>query len=307
MMYDLIIVGGGPAGLTAGLYAARRNLSVLLFEKGMAGGQMLLTPEIENYPGFDKISGGELAVLMKEQAEKSGVQIKTEDITSFELSGDIKKAMSGETSYSARALILANGGEYRKLGAKNEEKYTGRGVSYCATCDAPFFRGRVVAVVGGGNKAVSDALYLSEIAEKVYLIHRRDTLRAEEANQKKLLEKGVEFVLNSEVEEFRGEVLLDTLVLRGMKTDGSKTLEVNGAFICIGTVPKSKVALAAGINADPNGFIVVDNEQKTNIPGVYAAGDVTGGVMQISTAIGEGCKAALSAYGYVKSPYWSEK
>ncbi|MBU4201960.1 MAG: thioredoxin-disulfide reductase [Candidatus Altiarchaeales archaeon] len=298
-MYDLVIVGAGPAGISAGIYAVRRSLKTIILEKASVGGQMLLTNEIENWPGFEMISGSDLAGRMESHAKKLGVEIKTGEVIGMNLDGDVKKLTTRDGEHETKAVIIATGGQHRKLGIKGEDEFAGKGVSYCATCDAPFFKGKTVAVVGGGNIAAEDALYLSEVASKVYLVHRKDSLRAEEAIQERLKEKGVEFILNSEVEEILGENFVNSIKLKG-----GKTLEVNGVFISIGIVPSTTMAKAAGVELDDKGYVKVNREQETSVPGVFAAGDVTGGVMQISTAVGEGCIAALSAYKHVKKPYW---
>lgn len=299
-MYDLIIIGAGPAGISAGIYAIRRGLKTVILEKASVGGQMLLTNEIENWPGFEMISGSDLAGRMESHVKKLGVEVKAEEVIGMSLDGDVKKVATREKEYETRAVIIATGGQHRKLGIKGEGEFAGKGVSYCATCDAPFFKDKAVAVVGGGNIAAEDSLYLSEIASKTYLIHRKDSLRAEEAIQEKLKKKGVEFILNSEIEEILGEKFVNSI-----KIKGGKTLKVDGVFISIGIVPSTTMTKGAGVELDEKGYVKVNREQETNVPGVFAAGDVTGGVMQISTAVGEGCIAALSAYKHVKKPYWS--
>lgn len=303
MIYDLIIIGAGPAGLSSGIYAARRKLKTLIIEKDLPGGQMLLTSDIQNYPGFSKISGNELAERMENQVKEFGVEIANVEATKLDIKGNMKDITTDEGEYEGKSIVLATGSSYKKLGVKGEMEFTGRGVSYCATCDAPFFKGKIVAVIGGGNSAISNAIYLSEIAERVYLIHRREQLRAEEARQKELKEKGVELILNSTVEEILGENLVNSIKIKDTKNE-TKKIDVNGVFISIGTVPNSGLAKEAGVDLDEKGFIKINKNQETNIEGVFAAGDVTGGVMQISTAIGEGCIAALSAYRYVRKPYW---
>lgn len=299
-MYDVIIIGAGPAGLSAGIYAVRRGLSTLIFEKKMIGGQLLLIREIENYPGFSSIVGEDLAAKMTEQAKRLGAEFVMEEVTGMHLSEETKKIKTTEEEYSAKSVIIATGGEYMKLNVPGENELIGRGVSFCATCDGPFFRNRVVAVVGGGNKAVADALYLSELAKKTYLIHRRDTLKAEETNQRKLAAKGVEILFNTVVEEILGGPLLKAVKVRNVKTNKQDEIQVDGLFVSIGIIPKTEMMKKSGIEVDEKGFIKVDRNQQTNIPGVFAAGDVTGGVMQITTAVGEGCVAALSAYNYIK-------
>jgi thioredoxin reductase (NADPH) len=306
-MHDVIIIGGGPAGLAAGIYAVRRGLTTLIIEKKMPGGQLLTIKEIENYPGFGVILGEELAARMTEQAKRLGVEIVMDEAMEMELHGEVKTIKAHDKEYAAKAVILAMGGEYTRLGVKGERKLTGRGVSFCATCDGPFFKNRVIAVVGGGNKAVGDALYMSEIAKKTYLIHRRDTLRAEETNQEKLKEHGVELLLDTVIEEIVGGPLVTSIKTKNVKTGKVHELPVDGVFVSIGVLPKTEVEEKAGVAVSEKGFIKVDRDQQTNISGVFAAGDVTGGVMQITTAVGDGCVAALSAYSYIKKPDWKRK
>jgi thioredoxin reductase (NADPH) len=299
-MHDVIIIGGGPAGLAAGIYAIRRGLSTLVIEKKMPGGQLLLIKEIENYPGFGVIVGEELAARMTEQAKRLGVEFVMEEAVDMSFNDKAKKIKTLENEYSAKAVIIAKGGEYLKLGILGEKELTGRGVSFCAVCDGPFFKNRVIAVVGGGNKAVGDAIYLSGMAKKTYLIHRRDTLRAEETNQTKLAEYGVELILDTIVEEVVGGPLVRSIKLKNVKTGEKRELCVDGVFISIGILPKTEVEKKNGIAVDEKGFIKVGRNQETSVCGVYAAGDITGGVMQITTAVGDGCVAALSAYKHIK-------
>jgi len=303
-MYDVIIIGGGPGGMTAAIYAAKRELKTLLIEKGPFGGYMLLTNNIENYPGFLKVSGSELSEKMEEQVRSLRVDIVSDEATKLHLEGNVKKVDTVEGTYEGKAIILAVGGGHKKLEVKGEKEYTGRGVSYCSTCDAPFYKGKTVAIVGGGNSAISDALYLSDVAKKVYLIHRREALRAEESRQAELRKRGVDILLNTGIDGIIGDKLVNAIQIRDLVDNQVKRLSVDGVFISIGTVPHSELAKYAGVKLDDKNFIKVDRNQETNVEGVFAAGDVTGGVLQISTAVGEGCIAALSAYKYVKKPYW---
>lgn len=307
VMYDLVIIGAGPAGLCAGIYAARRELKILVIEKGMAGGQMALAPEIGNWPGIQSVPGIELASRMEEHAKSLGVEFKAARVTGLVLDGEVKKVLLGGESVECKALIIATGGEHRQIGVEGEKEFTGRGISYCATCDGPLFRDKTIAVVGGGNTAVEDAVYLSDIARKVYIIHRRDMFRAEESRVELMQDKGVVEVLDSVVESFHGDKLLKSVKVRNVKSGGISVLDVDGVFVSIGVNPSSGIAVESGVGLDDSGFINVDRDMRTSIDGVYAAGDVTGGVLQVATAVGEGCVAALSAYDYIKQPYWAKK
>ncbi|MCF2136865.1 MAG: thioredoxin-disulfide reductase [Candidatus Thorarchaeota archaeon] len=301
--WDLIIVGAGPAGMTSAIYGARYGMKTLLLESKVAGGAQATSPGIENYPGFNFIPGMELAEKMKEQALKSGATIK--EIT--EVSSISKDEATEEFTivtkrgeYKAKAIVLAMGGEYRKLGVPGEKEYTGRGVSYCATCDGPLFRGKTVAVVGGGNTAVTEALYLSEIVGKTYLIHRRDELRAEKALQDQILASNVEILWDTVVKEIKGEQLVTHIVIENVKSGEQKELPTDGVFMALGIVPSSEVAKEFGVKVNGRGEIITDKKQATNIPGIYAAGDVTDTMKQVVVACGNGAIAADSAYEYVR-------
>lgn len=307
--WELVIIGAGAAGLTAGLYGARSGLKTLIVEEKMAGGTTADAPVIENYPGFISINGQELVKKMVEQCERFGAEIRQlEKVEKLELDGG-KKVVTNRGVYEASAVIIATGTHHRKLGVPGEEKFSGRGVSYCVVCDAPFFKDKRVLVVGGGNSAAITALYLSEIASTVKLAHRRGQLRAEEALTRELEKKeNVEILWNTEVKEIRGDTLVKEAVLYNNKTDETWNLEVDGIFIQVGEAPNSEFAEKAGIRVDEAGYIVVDTRQRTNKEGVYAAGDVTNRpVKQIGTAVGEGIIAATDAYGYIRRPYYYKK
>lgn len=303
--WELIILGAGPAGLAAGLYASRSGLETLLLEAAIPGGLALEAPMIENYPGFpDGLPGQELASKMVEQCEAAGAEIRyPERVLRLRLG---EKPLIVETErgvYDVEALIIALGTRHRWLGVPGEERLQGKGVSYCALCDGPLYRGRQVAVIGGGNAAAIEALHLSEIASEVKLIHRRSTLRAERAIVEALEARGVELLLDAIVEEIRGEEAVESLLLRV----GDKPLElkVDAVFVSIGQEPNSELAREAGVAVDERDYIIVDEMQRTNIRGVYAAGDVTNRpYKQIGTAVGQGITAALEAYGYVRKPYY---
>ena len=305
--WDLIIVGGGPAGLTAGIYGARSGLRTLVLEANLPGGLVAEAAVIENYPGFPEgISGSELGARMREHCENAGAEIRNlEGVQEMALTGEAKRLKTENGTYSAASVILATGTQHRHLGVPGEEEFRGRGVSYCAVCDGPFFRDKEVVVVGGGNGAAIDALFLSNLPSKVMLVHRRSALRAEAALVEEMRENGVEFLLEKEVREIRGDDVVRGVVLYDNRTGELSEVEADGVFIEVGEVPKSEVAKEAGVELDERGYIVVDSRQRTNIEGVYAAGDVTTCPhKQIGTAIGHGVIAAIEAYGYVMRPYY---
>ncbi len=291
---DLIIVGCGPGGMTAGLYAARMGLNAVLLEAGICGGRMMNAWEIENYPGYDKISGGDLAMKMKAQAENAGAEIR--EMTSaeeFNFSDPIKKVVTtdGEEIH-APAVILAMGACDVELGVPGESEYHGRGISYCATCDGPLYRGKIVVVVGGGNTAAMDALFLANIVEKVYVVHRRDKLRAEKAYADRLMElPNVEILWDTVMTEVLGTEGVTGAKLRNKKTDKEWTLNADGVFIAVGCTPNSSFCEPVGVDLDDEGNILVDSHQQTNIAGVYAVGDITGEPRQIVRACGDAVKA----------------
>lgn len=299
-IYDLIIIGAGPAGLTAGIFAGRRNLKTLIIGEAL-GGQMALAHVVENYPGIEIMTGMKLAEIMKKQAEKFGCEIKFEKVVDMELKGDTKKIKTSEAEYSAKAVILATGAQHRKLNVEGEEKFLGKGVSYCVSCDGPLFKGKRVAVIGGSDSAIKSALYLSEICKEVFLIHRRGELRAEEANQEKLRKSKVKIVWNTVVEKIEGKNMVEKLILKNVETGKASNLPIDGIFIEVGMVPTTEIAKKSGIATDQNNFIMTNKKQETNIPGVYAAGDVTGAVPQITVAVGDGATAATQAYFFLKS------
>lgn len=305
--WELIIIGAGPAGLAAGIYATRSGLKTLILEEKIAGGTTADAPSIENYPGFQTISGLELAQKMTEHARNAGVEIhEFENVTGLDLKGDMKLVRTSKMTYETKAVIIASGSHYRQLGVPGEEQFRGRGVSYCGLCDGPLFKGKRVLVVGGGNSALITTLYLGGIASEVKLIHRKDSFRAEEALVKALKEKqNVEALLNTEVKEVRGEKLVNKAILFNNKTKETKELLVDGIFVQVGEDPNSQLAKDAGVLIGEDGYILIDILQKTNMSGVYAAGDVTNHpVKQVGTAVGQGITAATEAYGYVRRPYY---
>jgi len=305
--WELVIIGAGVAGLTAGIYGARSGLKTLILEEKVPGGAAADAPLIENYPGFPQgISGMELTERMVKQAEKMGVEIhQLERVIKLDIKTKEKKVKTDKAVYTAAALIIASGSHHKKLGIPGEEEFRGRGVSYCAVCDGAFFKGRRVIVIGGGNSAAVSAIYLSNIASNVKLIHRRSQLRAEEALLNALHDRNVEIVWNTEVREIRGNTKVETIVLFNNKTGKISELEVDGVFIQVGEKPNSQFAQEAGVKVDKDGYIIVDSRQRTNLEGVYAAGDVTAcPVKQIGTAVGQAIVAANEAFGYIKRPYY---
>lgn len=302
-MRDLIIVGAGPAGLTAGLYAARARLDVVLFEKMSPGGQVLLTDIVENYPGFPEgISGFELMDRMKRQAESFGLSIEMREVLSFRFDPDLKAVMTDKGEEQAKSVILACGATPRKLGIPGEEQLTGKGVSYCATCDGPFYRDQEVAVIGGGDTAVEEALFLTKFATRVYLIHRRDQLRATKVLQERVMANDkVEIIWDTIPQRILGQNGVEAVELKNVKTSQLSTLNVQGIFVFIGYEPNTQ--LVKGIlDLDKLGFIRTNAEMETSVAGVFAAGDIRSkNLRQISTAVGEGATAAFSAEKYLDS------
>lgn len=335
-MYDIAIIGGGTAGLTAAIYGQRAGKTTILFERMNYGGQIVNSPKVENYPGLPGISGSEFTMQLYEQAAALGCEFKQEEVLGIEnlssiskcaedaetgqipADGDVRKT-TGKTvsaagpvlevrtaaqTYECRSVILACGMEHRHLQVPGEDRLKGSGVSYCATCDGMFFRGRDVAVVGGGNTALQDAEFLSNYCKKVYLIHRRDTFRGEESLAKRLAGKeNVEFVLDTIVEEVLGGHMVEGLRLYNKKTKTRSELTVSGVFAAVGQVPKNE-PFVSFVETDESGFIVAGEDTKTSVPGVFAAGDCrTKAVRQLTTAAGDGTVAALAAVQYISETW----
>ncbi|MBW2522314.1 MAG: thioredoxin-disulfide reductase [Deltaproteobacteria bacterium] len=300
--YQLIILGGGPAGLTAGLYAARDRLKVLLLEKGAMGGQVLVTDWIDNYPGFPEgLSGSDLAEKMAAQAARFELETKIGNVVKVELSETVKRLTleSGE-EITSQALIICTGARPNKLSVPGEEELTGRGVSYCATCDGPFFRDQDIVVVGGGDTAIQEADFLTRFARKVRVVHRRDSLRATKVLQEKAFKnERIEFIWNSNVTAIEGDREVERIRLRD---NGGRETEIaaSGIFILIGTIPNSEVFPLEQLGADKYGFIITDEEMRTRIPGVMAAGDIRSkSVRQVINGAGEAAVAAIAAENYL--------
>ncbi|MFN3406351.1 MAG: thioredoxin-disulfide reductase [Caldimicrobium sp.] len=302
-IYDLVILGGGPAGLTAGLYAKRSYLQTLLIEKGPVGGQVLYTDLIENYPGFPEgISGYDLIERFKKQVEKFGLPIHYDEVVDFANFGDFKEIiLASGKKISTKALILALGAKPKVLNIPGEKEFTGKGVSYCAICDGPFYRDEEVAVVGGGNTALQEALFLTKFARKVFLIHRRESFRGTAILQERVLSNPkIEVLWPFMVEKIEGKDKVEKIIIRNLKEGQIQELRVSGIFIFIGLSPQTDW-LKGKIDLDENGFIIVDKEMRTNVPGVFACGDVVSKKFrQIINACGEGAVAALSAEEYIK-------
>ena len=293
-LYDVIVIGGGPGGYTAALYAARANLSVLVLEKLTPGGQMGTTDVIDNYPGFPEgIGGFDLAMQMKQGAERFGAETKLSEVTQVELKGSPKRVVTPEGTYQAHTVVLASGAHPRELGLPGERELRGRGVSYCATCDGMFYRGKTVAVVGGGNTAAADVLYLSRLCEKVYLIHRRDQLRASRVYLEPLKQaENVEILWDSQVTELLyGETLTGAKV-RHKKTGETRELSLDGLFLAVGQLPNTQL-FQGQVELDAAGYVVADETTRTNLPGVFAVGDLRQKPLrQVVTAAADGAVAA---------------
>ena len=305
-IYDVIIIGGGPAGLTSGIYTSRARLSTLLVEKLGIGGQASITDRIENYPGFiEGISGPELVHNMEEQAKSFGMRIAFGEVNRIDFSdkGNIKKVFVNNKPepYQCLSIIIAAGNEQRKLGVSGEAEYTGKGVSYCATCDGAFFRDLDIAVVGGGDMALEEAIFLTRFAKKIYIIHRRDRLRATKILQERAFsDNKIEFIFDSVVDEIFGQIMVDGVKVRNLKTGEKKDLQVNGVFVFIGLTPGLSF-LGNIVKRSEDDYIIVDKEMKTSREGVFACGDCCKkNLRQIVTACGDGATAAFSAQHYVE-------
>ncbi len=299
--YEVVIIGGGPAGLTAGLYTARAGLKSLLIERGAFGGQMFNAPLVENYPGFPEgVSGAELGALMHKQAAKYGLKTVTAEVTGVK-TGKPHRIITTGGSFEAEAVIIAAGSEYKRLGVPGEGTLVGHGVSYCATCDGFFFRKREVAVVGGGDAAITDALELTQHASKVYVIHRRDQLRAGEVLQKRAkAQPKIKFIWDTIVEGIVGGEVVKALQLRNVKTKQTSTLEVDGVFVAVGLKPNSQ-PFAKILKLTKTGHISTGETMATSVSGIFAAGDVRqSSARQIASAVGDGATAAKAAFSYLK-------
>ncbi len=300
--YDIAIIGGGSAGLSAGIYASRGGLKTVIFEKALVGGQIVLTTEVENYPGFEEsLSGFELIEKMKQQALKFGTEIREENVKALSMEGLCKIIETDESIYRAKTVVFAAGAHPRKLNVPGEDKFTGRGVSYCATCDGALYRNKIVAVIGGGDSAVEEAMFLTRFAQRVYIIHRRDQLRAVHAIQQRAKKNDkIQFVFDTVVQEINGDNQVESLTLFNRKTNTTSTIEVNGIFIYVGIIPNNEL-VESRVELDSQGFIKTDEEMHTNIPGFYAAGDIRSkSLRQVVTATNDGAIAAFNAEKWIE-------
>jgi thioredoxin reductase (NADPH) len=295
MDYELAIIGAGPAGYTAGIYASRAGIECIIFEKNQGGGLVNEAPIIENYTGFESIPGIELMNKMKQHAQKWVKIREFEEVLKLEKITEGVRLTTSQGIYKAKALLMCTGTEHRKLKVPGEEDLRGKGISYCATCDGFFFKNKKVLVVGGGNSALIEALYLHQIGCQVSLIHRRDVLRGEAALEQDMRNKGITIILNSVLEKIIGDTKVEKVQIQNVKTKKKTVLPIDGVFISIGEIPQSSLARNLDIALDEKGYIRVDHNQRTNIKGIYAAGDVAGGVKQIITACAQGAIAALTS------------
>lgn len=302
-MYDTLIIGSGPAGMTAALYAARSNLRVGILEQGAPGGQMNNTSDIENYPGYDHISGPELSLKMYEPLEKFKVENIYGIVQRVEDCGDYKRVYTEDTHYDTKTVIVATGAKHRLLGVAGEEEYTSRGVSYCAVCDGAFFRNQELLVVGGGDSAVEEAIYLTQFAKKVTIVHRRDQLRAQKILQERAFaNEKLDFIWDSVVREIQGnDIKVSNVVIENVKTGQVTNHDFGGVFIYVGLIPVTQMVSELGIT-NQEGWIVTDDQMKTSIPGIFAVGDVRQKQLrQITTAVGDGAIAGQGVYHYIES------
>ena len=296
--YDIIIIGAGPGGLTAGIYAGRQGTKNLIIDRDLAGGIGREVPEMENYPGFDKISGLELIEKMKSQATKNTELHEMENVEEItQTDGEYRFSVKTDKSqYQSKTIILATGSSHRHLEVKGEDEFLGKGVSYCATCDGFFFQGRDIIMVGGGNSALQEALYLNNLGANVTLIHRRDEFRAQKELQNNIKKANINTILNTTVEEIKGDMLVESVILKDTQTGDITEMPTNGVFISIGYVPHTELAKQLNVSLDNSGHIIINKDQKTNVDYVYAIGDVCIGLKQWIVACGEGAVAATSAF-----------
>jgi len=303
---DVVIVGGGPAGLVAGIYTVRSGLRTAVIERGPLGGQVAITPVVENYPGFTRVPGKTLVDITVSHALEYVQIFQGEEVVEI-IPGEPIRLITNRRRFLAKAVILATGASYRRLDVPGEARLTGRGVSYCATCDGPLFKGRRVLVVGGGNSALTEALHLFNIGVSVTIVHRRDRFRAQEHLTRTVVANEIPVLWNSEVKEIRGKERVSEVVLYNNETGKTSTIQTDGVFIAVGYTPTVDLAEKTGIELTADGFIKRDSHHRTNIAGIYSAGDVEGGYKQIITAMGQGAEAAISVFEDLMHPYWKEQ
>jgi len=304
MIYDVIIIGGGPAGLSAAIYSSRARMSTLIIEKAGCGGLIAITDNLENYPGFDKgINGFELTSKMEQQARTSGAEIIYGEVVAIETDETLKKVILTDKTYITKTIIIASGSSFKKLGVQGEEDFIGRGISFCATCDGPFFKNKEVAVIGGGNSALQEALFLTKFASKITLIHRRNEFRAAKILQERVAaEPKIKIVLDTVVEEITGTQTIEKIKVRNVNSSAAEEIPVDGVFIFIGWTPNTKFLMNNKIALDEKGYILTDEQMKTAIDGIYACGDVRKkSLRQVVTAVSDGATASVSAHHYIES------
>lgn len=300
--YEVIIIGGGPAGLTAGLYTSRSRLRTLLIESSIFGGQITTTELIENYPGFPQgITGAELGQLMEEQARRFGLEMVNQEVLEVKLEGEKKVVRTHEADYEAEVLIVSSGTEYRRLGIPGEEEFVGKGVSFCATCDGAFFQDSRIVVVGGGDSALTEALFLTKFAKEVTIIHRRDALRATKIYQERTFANPkIKFLWNSVMQEIKGDKMVQSILVRNVKTGEVKGFETEGVFLFVGIVPRTQF-LKGLVQMDDGGYVLTNEDCETSVKGIFAAGDCRKKLLrQITTAVGDGATAASAAEKYLE-------
>jgi len=300
---DLVIVGGGPAGLTAGIYAVRSGMKTAVIERDALGGQVALTPVVENYPGFTQVGGKTLVDIMVSHALEYVQIFQGEEVVDIQ-PGDPIVVQTSRRKFHTKSVMLATGASHKHLGVPGESRLSGRGVSYCSTCDGPLFTGKKVVMIGGGNSAVTEVLHLHNMGVDVALIHRRDSLRAQDFLVKNLEHNNIPVLWNTEVKEIRGEQRVEEILLYNNQTGEESVFETNGVFLAIGYIPEVKLAQKIGVELTDDGYIKRDDKHRTNIPGIYSAGDVEGGYKQIVTAAGQGSEAAMSIFEDLINPYW---
>lgn len=303
---DLVIIGAGPAGLTAGIYAARSGLKTVIIEKKIAGGQAAITPVVENWPGFSSIGGKQLMDMISKQARDYVPVIESEQVLEIKI-GKYLETITAKNWYVSKAIIIATGAEHRKLMVPGEQRLYDRGVSYCPTCDGFFFKGKTVVVVGGGNTAMTDALYLKSLGASITVFNRGEMFKGEQTLKDSISKEKIPVIWNISVVEILGESTVTGVKVKDLKSNSEQVIQTEGVFVAIGEIPNNQLAVDIGLKVDEHGFVVADRFGRTNIPRVYAAGDITGGVRQITTAVGSGATAATSVFEDILHPYWVPK